>query len=124
MYGHELKVWGEDLLPASEINKASVTADDAVIVNGAMGALTANVIAVGAVSLASAVTVSIKAADEKDGSFNEVATGTIATGSYEDGEVLGTIAIPYDVKKWAKASLASATGNSGKIRVTPGYLPR
>lgn len=124
MYGHELKVWGEDLLPASEINKAAVSADDAVIVNGTMGALTANVIAEGEVTLASAVKVSIKHADEKDGTFDEVADGTVAAGSYEDGEVMRTIAIPYDVKKWAKAELASATGNTGKIRVTPGYLPR
>lgn len=124
MYKETLTVFKEDFLEPKEINVASVTGDSYLIVDGAMGAITANVLAESDVTLASAITVNIKTSDAKDGSFETVASGTVKAGSYETGEVMGTIAIPFDVKKYTKAEIDSATTNSGTVRVTGGYLPR
>jgi hypothetical protein len=124
MYKEVVTVYGEDFLEPKAINAASVTGSSVLNADGTMGALTANVIAVDDVNVASAMTVVIKASDEKAGTYAEVAKGTVATGTYVAGDVMGTVAIPFDVKKYVKAELTSATGNSGTVRVTGGYLPR
>ena len=124
MYKEEVKVWNEDLLEPKAVNAASVTGDSILVVNATMGAITANVFAVDDVNLASAITVTIKDSDTGEGSFNEVAKGTIAIGKYSAGDLMGTVAIPFNVKRYAKAEIASATGNSGTVRVTGGFLPR
>ena len=124
MYKEVVTVHGEDFLEPKAINAASVTGTSVLNADGTMGALNANVIAVTDVKVASAITVVIKAAETKAGEFTEVARGTVAAGDYVAGDVIGAVAIPYDVKKYVKAELTSATSNSGTVRVTGGYLPR
>ena len=124
MYKEVVTVHGEDFLEPKAINSASVTGTSVLNADGTMGALNANVIAVTDVKVASAITVIIKASETKAGEFAEVARGTVATGDYVAGDVMGSVAIPYDVAKYVKAELTSATGNSGTVRVTGGYLPR
>lgn len=124
MYKEVVTVYEEDFLEPKAINAASVVGESVLNADGTMGAITANVVADTDVVLASPITVTIKAADAKDGDFAEVAKGTVAAGSFAAGDVMGTVAIPFDVAKYVKAEIASATSNSGNVRVTGGYLPR
>lgn len=124
MYKEVVTVYEEDFLEPKAINAASVTGESVLNAKGTMGAITANVIADSDVTLASAITVVIKHSDERAGTYTEAAKGTIAAGSFVAGDVMGTIAVPADVKKFAKAEITSATSNSGNVRVTGGYLPR
>lgn len=124
MYKEVVTVFEEDFLEPKAINAASVTGTSVLNADGTMGALTANVVAVTDATVASAITVVIKAAEAKAGEYKEVARGTVAAGSYVAGDLMGTVAIPYDVAKYVKAELTSATSNSGTVRVTGGYLPR
>ena len=124
MYKEVVTVFQEDFLEPKAINASSVTGTSVLNTDGTMGAITANVIAVTDVTVASVITVTIKASETKSGEYKEVAKGTIPTGSYIAGDLMGTVAIPYNVTKYVKAELSSASSNSGTVRVTGGYLPR
>lgn len=124
MYKNEVTVWQEDFLEPKAINAASVSGDSYLVVDGTMGAIVAKVLATDDVSVAQAITVSIKDCDTSNGSFAEVAKASIAVGDYSAGDVMATISIPVDVKKYAKAELTSDTTNTGTVRVTGAYLPR
>lgn len=124
MYQEVITVYEEDFLEPKAINAATVTGTSFLNADGTMGAITANVIADTDVNLSSAITVTIKASDQISGEYTAVATGTIAPGSFYAGDLMGTVAIPFDVKKYVKAEIASATSNTGNVRVTGGFLPR
>jgi hypothetical protein len=124
MYKKFITVYEEDFLEPKAINASSVTGTSVLNADGTMGALTATALAVTDVTVSSAITVVVKAAEDKSGEYKEVARGTIEPGSYSAGDVLDTVSIPFDVEKYVKAELTSSTSNSGTVRVTGGYLPR
>lgn len=71
------------------------------------------------------MTITVKHGDTENGSFADLLTMTIdAEKSFADGELMATATLPADVKDFVTAAVASATGNSGSIRVTLGYLAR
>ncbi len=125
MMNNILKVYGEDLIN-TKINVASIAVGDAVAAGSTQGALCVNVFANGAVSTAGeAVVISVKHGDTEEGAFSEVMSLTIAKSkTFADGELMATATLPADVKAYVVASATSATGNSGGIRVTLGYLAR
>ena len=124
MLNNILKVYGEDLA-AGALNQASIAAGTGIAAGSTQGALCVNAFAVGDVSATSAVTITVKHSDSENGSFADLLTMTIDAGStFADGELMATATLPADVKAYVTAAVASATGNSGSIRVTLGYLPR
>lgn len=114
MYGEIVKVHGEDLTSG------------AVLVGGTMGALAANVFAESAVTITAAgesttgATLTIKDSDTKDGTFAEVASYALPAGTYNEGDLITSFALPLNIKTWAKAEVSGATG----VSVSVGYLPR
>ncbi len=110
MYKENLKVYGEDLNAG------------AVLVGGTMGALVVNVFAAAdSVTIASSAKVTVKAADTKDGSFENAAEVTLPEETYNKGDLIASFALPADIKMWAKAETSGVTGD---VTVTLGYLPR
>ena len=92
-----IKVYGEDLYNGGT--------SEEVIGGGTMQALVVNIFATKTKSY-SAATVTVKAADAKGGSYNE-------------GDLLASLSLPFDVKNWLKAESTDTD-----VRVTLGYLPR
>lgn len=122
MYGKTLQVYGEDL--AVGAMTANFAGSDPVLAGGTMGALTANVFADDAVKVGTGAKVSITASPTKDGSYTEVAAKNLTAGNYSAGDLIATIALPFDMDMWAKASVTVGSGSSGNVTVTLGYLPR
>lgn len=124
MLNNILKVYGEDLASGA-LNQAAIAAGDAVAAGSTQGALCVNAFAVGDVATTAAVTITVKHGDTENGSFADLLMMTIdAEKSFADGELMATATLPADVKDFVTAAVASATGNSGSIRVTLGYLAR
>lgn len=108
MYNQVLKVHGEDLFEGGVAKK--------VIVNGTMGGL--EVVAVATEDGTFAPSISVSACDTKDGSYETVAEKSFSA-TVAKGEVIGRIALPSDVKRWATATCSDAS-----VRVTLNYLAR
>ena len=123
MINNFLKVYDEDLINGA-INKASVTSDKVLTAGGTMGALCVNVFAQTDMSVATEMTVTLKHADAENGAYAELLTLKVPAKSYKAGELAATATLPHDAKAYLMASAASATGNSGNVRVTLGYLAR
>lgn len=125
MMNNILKVYGEDLINGA-LNAAAVASDKVVAVGETQGALCVNVFAKGDVSTAgAAVVITLKHGDSENGSFADLQTITIAKSkTFKDGELMATATMPAGTKAYVMASAASATTNSGEMRVTLGYLAR
>lgn len=124
MLNNILKVYDEDLANGA-LNQASVAGGKAIAAGSTQGALCVNVFAVGAVETKAAVTVTIKHGDTENGAFADLQTIAIAANkTFADGALMATATLPADVKDFVTASVASATTNSGSVRVTLGYLAR
>lgn len=123
---HKLYVYGENLAEA-DLSKTT-TGENPVEVGGTQGALVVNVIAKGDAKTAQAsevgVKVAVSAADDPDGSFEEVMAITLPDGTYVDEEVIASVALPPDVKNYAKATVTGNASSSGNVIVTLGYLAR
>lgn len=118
-----LKVYDEDLAKGS-LAQDAISSDKAVMAGATQGALCVNVFAVGAVSIASDVVVSIKDGAEENGAFAEIMTVSVAAGTFADGDLMATATLPIDVRDYVIASVASSASNSGDVRVTLGYIAR
>lgn len=105
-----IKVYGEDLYNGGT--------SEEVIGGGTMQALVVNIFATKTKSY-SAATVTVKAADAKGGSYEDVVTSKEISGSYNEGDLLASLSLPFDVKNWLKAESTDTD-----VRVTLGYLPR
>lgn len=124
MMNNILKVYGEDLINGA-INKSSVSGAQVLAAGETEGALCVNVFADGAVTTAEAVTITISHCDTENGTFTSLTTITIAASkSYADGDLIATTMLPQDTKAFISAAATSDSTNSGKIRVTLGYLAR
>lgn len=114
MYGHSLKVYGEDLYKAGTSG----------VVNGGgtMGSLVVNLVAINDASSFGETTVTVKQGASAD-------NVTSACGSFtsEDktnvkaGDVIATWTPAFDVETFLTATVEGETTNA---RVTLGYLPR
>lgn len=118
-----LKVYDEDLAKG-DLSQEAISSANVVTAGATQGALCVNVFAVGQVSIASEVVVSVKDADEENSSFAEIMTIPVAIGSFADGDLMATATLPIDVKNYVMASVASSSSNSGGVRVTLGYVAR
>ena len=118
-----LKVYDEDLAKGS-LAQDAISSDKAVMAGATQGALCVNVFAVGAVSIASDVVVSIKDGAEENGTFAEIMTVSVTAGTFADGDLMATATLPIDVRDYVIASVASSASNSGDVRVTLGYIAR
>ena len=124
MMNNILKVYGEDLINAS-IAGSTVSGDKVVAAGSTQGALCVNVFAVGAVTTVATVTITIKDCATEGGTFASLQTITIAADkSFADGELIATAMLPQETKAFISASATSNASNTGKIRVTLGYLAR
>ena len=116
MYKHKLKVYDEDLYNAGT--------SGVVFVGGAMGALKVIVVANADATSFKASTVTIKHGDSADNVSTTLDTITIAVASnVKEGDVLGSLMLPDDVKDYVTASMDDS-GESTYARVTLEYLPR
>lgn len=118
-----LKVYDEDLAKGS-LAQDTISSDKAVMAGATQGALCVNVFAVGDVSIASDVVVSIKDGAEENGAFAEIITVSVSAGTFADGDLMATATLPIDVRDYVIASVASSASNSGDVRVTLGYIAR
>lgn len=118
-----LKVYDEDLANGS-LAQDAISSDKAVMAGATQGALCVNVFAVGAVSIASDVVVTVKDGAEENGAFAEVMTIPVSAGTFADGDLMATATLPVDVRDYVIASVASSASNSGGVRVTLGYIAR
>ena len=124
MLNNILKVYGEDLASGA-LNQASIAAGTGIAAGSTQGALCVNAFAVGDVATTAAVTITVKHSDSESESFTDLLTMSVAADqSFADGDLMATATLPADVKSYVTAAVVSATGNSGSIRVTLGYLPR
>ena len=112
-----MKVYDEDLAKGS-LAQDAISSDKAVMAGATQGALCVNVFAVGAVSIASDVVVSIKDGAEENGAFAEIMTVSVTAGTFADGDLMATATLPIDVRDYVIASVASSASNSGDVRVT------
>lgn len=124
MVKNVLKVYDEDLIN-DDVNKTSIAEKSVVAAGDTQGALCVNVFAEEAITTASVITVTVKHGDSENGSFADLLTLTVpADKSFAKGELAATATLPQDTKSFVKATATSAATNSGKIRVTLGYLAR
>lgn len=124
MLNNVLKVYDEDLINAA-VNASSITSETVVAAGSTQGALCVNVFAEAALTTTDAITITIKHGDTETGSFASLLTLTVpASGSFAKGTLLATATLPQNTKSFVMASATSASTNSGKIRVTLGYLAR
>lgn len=124
MLNNTLKVYDEDLINGS-VGAASISSDKVVAAGSTQGALAVNVFAASEVKIGStSLVVSVKHADSENGSFVEISKITVAQGTYTEGALMATMTLPAEVKAYVCADATSATGNSGTVRVTLGYLAR
>ena len=123
---HKLYVYGENLAEA-DLSKTT-TGENPVEVGGTQGALVVKVIAKGDDKTAKAsevgVKVSVSAAAAPDGRFDAETAITLPGGTYVDEEVIASVALPPDVKNYAKATVTGNASSSGNVIVTLGYLAR
>lgn len=114
MFGHSLKVYGENLYKAGT--------SGVVNAGGTMGALVVNLVAIADASTFNATTVTVKQGVDAEnvtkacGSFTSEAKSNVKAG-----EVIASWSPSYDVETFLTASVEGETTNA---RVTLGYLPR
>ena len=119
-----LKVYDEDLINDA-VNSSAIAGKSVVAAGSTLGGLCVNVFAEEAVTTTDAITITVKHGDTEGGDFSALLTLTVpASKSYAKGELISTATLPQDTKSFVSASATSATTNSGKIRVTLGYLAR
>lgn len=118
-----LKVYDEDLAKG-DLAQDAISSAKVISAGTTQGALCVNVFAVGKVTVASDVAVSVKDAETENGSFAEIMTIPVSAGSFVDGDLMATATLPQDVKDYVMASVTSSAANSGGVRVTLGYLAR
>lgn len=119
-----LKVYDEDLINAA-VNSSSITGKSVVAAGSTQGALSVNVFAEEAITTTDAIAVTVKHCDTENGTFASLLTITVpASKSFAKGELVATEILPQNTKAFVAASATSASTNSGKIRVTLGYLAR
>lgn len=124
MLDNVLKVYNEDLINGA-VNSSTIAAKSVVAAGSTQGALCVNVFAEEAVTTTDAITITVKHCDTESGSFASLLTLTVpASGSFAKGELVTTATLPQNTKAFVTATATSASTNSGKIRVTLGYLAR
>ncbi len=124
MLNNVLKVYNEDLINDA-VNSSSIAAKSVVAAGSTQGALCVNVFAEEAVTTTDVITVTVKHCDSENGNFATLLTLTVpASKSFAKGELVTTATLPQDTKAFVTATATSASTNSGKIRVTLGYLAR
>ncbi|MBR5599026.1 MAG: hypothetical protein IKW39_03200 [Alphaproteobacteria bacterium] len=124
MINNILKVYDEDLA-RGDLSSLTISGTKPVSVGTTGGALTVNVFADSDVNLTGDVSISVKHADSKDGGFSEFFVINLEGGAtYKDGNLMASTTISEDAKAYMLADVTSASGNTGKIRVTLGYLAR
>lgn len=114
MFGHSLKVYGEDLYKAGTSG----------VVNGGgtMGGLVVNLVAIADAESFGETTVTVKQGVDAENVTKACGSFTSETKSnVKAGEVIATWTPPYDVETFLTASVSGETSNA---RVTLGYLPR
>ena len=124
MYKHKLKVYDENLLDAADISQTATSGVNPVFVGGTQNALVARVFAETAVVVAGTATAKVLASSTKTGSFVEVATKNLPTGTYAKDDMIAEIILPLDIAKWGKANLNGNSSCSGEVIVTLGYVAR
>lgn len=124
MLNNILKVFNEDLMNA-EINTASVSATKIVAAGQTQGALCVNVFAEGSVETKEDLVITLSHGDSENGAFTTLTTITVAADkTFDDQQLMAQSILPPDCKAYLEASAVSDASNSGKIRVTLGYLAR
>lgn len=124
MLNNVLKVYNEDLINA-EVNSSSIAGKSAVAAGSTQGGLCVNVFAEEAITTTDAISITVKHGDSENGTFTNLLTITVpASKNFAKGELVATETLPQDTKAFVTASATSASTNSGKIRVTLGYLAR
>ena len=119
-----LKVYDEDLINA-DVNSASVAGKSVVAAGSTQGALCVNVFAEEAITTTDAITITVKHGDSENAAFVDLMTLVVpASKSYAKGELVTSSTLPEKTKAFVAASATSAVTNSGKMRVTLGYLAR
>lgn len=118
-----LKVYDEDLAKG-DLSQDAIASSKVIAAGTTQGALCVNVFAVGNVAITSDVVVSVKDGETENGSFAEIITIPVATGTFADGDLIATATLPHNVKDYVMASVTSSSANSGGVCVTLGYLAR
>ena len=124
MINNILKVYDEDLA-RGDLASGAISGTKPVCVGTTGGALCVNVFAEGDVNIVDEVVISVKHGDSKEGGFSECFTITLENGSsFEDGALMASTTISENAKAYMVADVTSSGNNSGKVRVTLGYLAR
>ena len=124
MLNNILKVYGEDLINGS-IADSTVASSQVVAAGYTEGALCVNVFAETDVATLEDVDITVKDGDSEGGSFSELLTITIPENkSFAKGALIDTVMLPQNTKAFVMATATSDATNTGKIRVTLGYLAR
>lgn len=124
MINNILKVYGEDLA-AGDLSLGAINGTKPISVGTTGGALVVNVFAESDVVITEDVVISIKHGDSKEGGFSEYFAITLENGTtHKEGALMATTTISEDAKAFMVADVNSSANNSGKIRVTLGYLAR
>lgn len=119
-----LKVYDEDLA-RGDLASGTISGTKPICVGTTGGALVVNVFADSDVVINESVSVSVKHGDSKDGGFLEYFSIELeGDGEHKAGELLASTTISEDAKAYMVADVQSSADNSGKIRVTLGYLAR
>ena len=111
MYKHTLTVFREDLDAG------------AVLTGGTQGAIELLVIADASSVVIAAETgaVTVTHCDTETGTYETVVTQALTAGTYAKGAIIARVALPVDIKAWAKATVA---GNTGDVVVKQAYIAR
>ena len=124
MLNNILKVYGEDLINGS-IAASTISSAQVVAAGTTQGALCINVFALNSVTTLEDVVITVKHGDTEGGSFSELLTITIPENkTYAEGSLIDTVILPENTKAFVMATAVSDATNTGKIRVTLGYLAR
>lgn len=132
MYKHTLKVHGEFLAEEQSVTSTATTGNGGALrADNTQGAIELVIAANGDVDIAAekAITVTLTHCDTEDGTYTTVPiyfkeTYSAAT-SFEDGEIIGHIPLPSDVKTFVKVTLSTSNTTAiGDVDVFAAYLPR
>ncbi|MFI3271238.1 MAG: hypothetical protein R3Y11_03905 [Pseudomonadota bacterium] len=132
MYKHTLRVHGEFLAAAQSVSSTAATGNGSALrADNTQGALELVIAANGDVSIAAekAITVTLTECDTEDGTYTTVPIYFMKTYSaataYADGDVIGKIPLPSDIKTFVKVALSTTnTSAIGAVDVFAAYLPR
>jgi len=124
MLNNTLKVYGENLLDKA-INTSSATSSTSVRAGSTQGALSVNVYATEAITLAEDMTITITHADSESGVFADLTTFEFDDGdTFAAGDLIASAILPENCKACVSAKMTSDSTNSGHVLVTLGYLAR